>query len=57
MNETFPAVHLMLKLKRNDELKLSKGINMNDPFFSNIDDMYKEIVEKCKNKSRYSRCK
>ena len=50
MNETFPAVHLMLKLKRNDEPKLSKGINMSDPFFSNIDDMYKEIVEKCKNK-------
>ena len=46
MNETFPAVHLMLKLKRNDELRLSKGIKMNDPFFSNIDDTYKEIVAK-----------
>lgn len=50
MNEAFPAVHLMLKLKRNDELKLYKGINMEDPFFSNIDETYKEIVEKCKNK-------
>lgn len=50
MNEAFPAVHLMLKLKRNDGLRLYKRNNMNDPFFSNIDDMYKEIVEKCKNK-------
>ena len=50
MNEAFSAVHLMLKLKRNNEPRLSKGINMSDPFFSNIDDTYKEIVEKCKNK-------
>ena len=50
MNESFPAVHLMLNLKRNEELILSKGNNMNDPFFSNIDETYKEIVEKCKNK-------
>ncbi len=49
-NENLPAVHLMLKLKRNEHIRLAKGNNMGDPFFSNIDETYKEIVEKCKNK-------
>lgn len=49
-NENLPAVHLMLKLKRNEHIQLAKGNNMGDPFFSNIDETYKEIIEKCKNK-------
>ena len=50
MDDPLPAVHLRLKLKRNEKLKLSKGSNMMDPFFAEINATYDRIVEKCKNK-------
>ena len=48
--DPFPAVHLRLKLKRNEKLKSIKEINNKDPFFATIDGTYKAIVEKCKNR-------
>ena len=50
MDETLPAVHLRLKLKRNDNIRLAKGTNITDPFFAEINAAYNVIVEKCKNK-------
>lgn len=50
MDDPLPAVHLRLKLKRNEKLKLAKGSNMMDPFFAEINASYNKIVEKCKNK-------
>ena len=49
MDESNPAMHFRLKLKRNEKVHLAKGDNMNDPFFANIDTVQKSIVEKCKN--------
>ena len=49
MDESNPAMHFRLKLKRNEKVHLAKGDNMNDPFFANIDIVQKKIVEKCKN--------
>lgn len=51
MNDAFPAVHLKLKLKRNTQMVLVKGNNIDSPFFNSIDETHKEIVEKCKNKT------
>ena len=49
MDDPLPAVHLRLKLKRNEKLKLAKGSNMMDPFFAEINVLHSRIVEKCKN--------
>lgn len=50
MDDPLPAVHLRLKLKRNEKLKLAKGSNMMDPFFAEINVLHSRIAEKCKNK-------
>ncbi len=51
MDEALPAVHLRLKLKRNEKLSMAKGANTTDPFFGEVDGVYGRIVEKCKNKT------
>ena len=51
MDESLPAVHLRLKLKRNEKPSMAKGTNMMDPFFGEVDAVYGRIVEKCKNKT------
>lgn len=51
MDDSLPAVHLRLKLKRNDKLNIAKGANTTDPFFGEVSDVYNRIVEKCKNKT------
>lgn len=48
--DPFPAVHLRLKLKRNEKIHSIKDFNNDDPFFGSIDETYRYIVEKCKNK-------
>lgn len=50
MNDAYPAVHLWLKLKRNDKIRLSgNSCDTIEPFFNDIDEEQKWIVEKCKN--------
>ena len=51
MDEALPAVHLRLKLKRNDKLSMAKGANTTDPFFGEVNGLYNKIIEKCKNKT------
>lgn len=51
MDEALPAVHLRLKLKRNEKLSMSKGANTTDPFFGEVNAVYNKIIEKCKNKT------
>jgi hypothetical protein len=51
MNRALPAAHLMLTLKRNEDIRLVKGNDNDLPFFDSIENIRKEIVEKCKNKT------